>query len=69
MQLKADLNTEKAVNEALCQKPQSKLPTAVKPALPPAFHGKMDGTSLSKFVHQMNIYLDLVDLSDDIKRS
>ena len=65
--MKADLSTEKAVDEALHQKPQSKLPAAVKPALPPAFHGKMDGTSVSKFVHQMDVYFDLVDFTDDTK--
>ena len=67
--MKADLDTEKAVNLALCQKPQSKLNLAVKPALPPAFHGKMDGTSVSKFVHQWDVYLDLVDLTDNVKCS
>ena len=55
------------MNEALHQKPQPKLPPSVKPALPPAFHGKMDGTSVSKFVHQLDVYFDLVDLSDDVK--
>ena len=68
-QLKADLDTEKTVNLALHQKLQSKLPPAVKPTLPPAFHGKMDGTSVSKFVHQLDIYFDLVNLTDDIKCS
>ena len=56
------------MNEALHQKPQPKLPPLVKPALLPAFHGKMDGTSVSKFVHQLDVYFDLVDLSDDVKR-
>ena len=56
------------MNEALRQKPQPKLPPSVKPALPPAFHGKMDGTSVSKFVHQLDTYFDLVDLLDDMKR-
>ena len=28
----------------------------------------MDGTSVSKFVHQMDVYFDLVDLTDDVKR-
>ena len=28
----------------------------------------MDGTSVSKFVHQMDTYFDLVDLLDDKKR-
>ena len=49
------------------KKPQSKLPAAVKPALPPAFHGKMDGTSISKFVHQLDVYFDLVNLTDNVK--
>ena len=65
--MKADLDTEKAVNLALCQKPQSMLPSVVKSALPPAFHAKMDGTSVSKFVHQLDVYFDLVDLTDDVK--
>ena len=68
-QLKADFDTERAMNLALRQKPQSKLPPAVKPALPPAFHCKMDGTSVSKLVHQLNVYFDLLDLTDDVKRS
>ena len=55
------------MNEALYQKPQPKLPSLVKPALPPAFHGKMDGTSVSKFVHQLDVYFGLLDLSDDVK--
>ena len=59
---------EKAVNLALRQKSQSALPTSIRPALPPAFHGKMDGTTVSKFVHQLDVYFDLVDLKDDIKR-
>ena len=67
--MKAALDTEKAVNLAFCQKPQSKLPPAVKPALLPAFHGKMDGTSVSKFVLQLDIYFGLVDLMDDVKCS
>ena len=47
---------------------QGALLAAVKPQLPPAFHGKMDGTSVSKFMHQMDTYFDLVDLLDDKKR-
>ena len=61
------MNTEKAVNKALYQKPQPKLPALVKPPLPPAFHGKMDGTSVFKFVHQLDVYFDLVDLTDNVK--
>ena len=67
-QLKWDLQTEQAVNKALCQKTQGALPAAVKPQLPPAFHGKMDGTSVSNFVHQTDTYFDLVDLLHDKKR-
>ena len=59
---------EKAVNLALRQKSQSSLPASVRPALPPAFHGKMDGTTVSKFVHQLDAYFDFVDLKDDTKR-
>ena len=59
---------EKAVNLALRQQSQSALPASVRPALPPAFHGKMDGTTVSKFVHQLDVYFDLVDLKDDTKR-
>ena len=55
------------MNEALPQKAQPKLPPLVKPVLPPAFHGKIAGTSVSKFVHQLDVYFDLVDLSDDVK--
>ena len=28
----------------------------------------MDGTTVSKFVHQLDTYFDLVDLKDDSKR-
>ena len=48
---------------------QGALPAAVKLQLPPSFHGKMDGTSVSKFVHQMDTYFDLVDLPHDKKRA
>ena len=47
---------------------QGALPAAVKPQLPSDFHGKMDGMSVSKFMHQMDTYFDLVDLLDDKKR-
>ena len=59
---------EKAINLALHQKLQSALPAFVRPALPPAFHGKMDGTTVSKFVYQLDVYFDLVDLKNDAKR-
>ena len=68
-QLEQDLKTEKAVNEALCQqKTASALPVAVEPSLPATFGGKMDGTTVSRFVHQLDTYFDLVDLKDDSKR-
>ena len=47
---------------------QGALPAAMKPQLPPAFHSKIDGTSVSMFVQQMDTYFDLVDLLDDKKR-
>ena len=47
---------------------KSSLPSAVKPALPGKFVGKMDGISISKFVHQLDVYFKLVDLVDDAKR-
>ena len=51
-QLEQDLKTEKAVNEALRQqKSMTPLPAAVKPSLPARFGGKMDGTTVSRFVH------------------
>ena len=47
--------------------PSTTLPSAVKPSMPLPFHGKMDGTSVVKFIHQMDTYFDLVDLQDDKK--
>ena len=61
-------NMEKALNLVLCQRLRSSLPASVKPMLPPAFHGKMGGTTVSKFVHQLDAYFDLVDLKADNKR-
>ena len=46
----------------------SALPVAVKPSLPSDFGGKMDGTTVSSFVHQQDTYFDLVDLKDDSQR-
>ena len=68
-QLEQDLKTEKAENEALHQqKLMTALPAAVKPSLLATFGGKMDGTTVSRFVHQLDTYFDLVDLKDDSKR-
>ena len=43
------------------------LPTMVKPTLPPPFTGRMNGVSVSRFVHQLDIYFRIVELSDDFK--
>ena len=59
---------EKAVNLDLCHKSYSALPASIRPALPPVFHGKMDGTTVSKLVHQLDVYFDLLDLKDDTKQ-
>ena len=51
-QLEQDLKTEKAVNEALRQqKSMTALPAAVKPRVLATFGGKMDRTTVSRFVH------------------
>ena len=51
-QLEQDLKTEKMVNEALRQqKSMATLPVAVNPSLLAAFGGKMDGMTVSRFVH------------------
>ena len=33
------------------------MPAAVKPQLPPTFHGKMDGTTVSRFVCEVLVCL------------
>ena len=67
--LEQDLKTKKAVNEALHQhKSTTALPAAVKPSLLAMIGGKMDGTMVSRFVHQLDTYFDLVDLKNDSKR-
>ena len=43
------------------------LPATVKPALPTPFIGKMDGVSVSRFVHQLDNYFKIVGLIDNIK--
>ena len=63
------MKTKKVFNEALHQyKTTSDLPVAVKPSLPSSFVGKMDGTTNSRFVHQLDTYFNLVDLKDSSKR-
>ena len=40
----------------------------VKPSLPAPFIGRMDGVSVSRFVHQLdNNYFRIVELSDNVK--
>ena len=39
----------------------------VKPTLPAPFIGKLDGVSVSRFVHQLYNYINIVGLTDDIK--
>ena len=43
------------------------LPAKVKPALPTPFIGKMDGVSISRFVHQLDNYYKNIGLTDDTK--
>ena len=51
-QLEQELKSENAVNQALCQqKSTAALPAAVKPSLAATFGGKMNGTTVSRFVH------------------
>ena len=66
-----ELAQGKAVNAAQRQqaKPSPSLPAAAKPALPANFVGKIDGTSVSRFGHQFDVYFNLVELTDDIKQS
>ena len=49
------------------QQNTNSLPEMVKPALPALFVGKIDGVSVSKFVHQLDNYFKIVGLNDDIK--
>ena len=43
------------------------LPFTVKPSLLALFTGRMDGISVSRFVHQLDNYFRIVELNDDIK--
>ena len=43
------------------------LPATVKPYLPALFIGKMDGVSVSRFVHYLYIYFRIVELNDNVK--
>ena len=39
----------------------------IKLSLPAPFTGRMDGVSVSRFVHQLDNYFRIVELSDDVK--
>ena len=43
------------------------LPVTVKPSLPVLFTGRMDGISVSRLVHQLDNYVRIVELNDDVK--
>ena len=49
------------------QRNVNSLPAMVKPALPVPFIGKMNGVSVSRFVHQLDNYFKIVGLTYDIK--
>ena len=42
------------------------MPAIVKLALPATFIDKIDGVSVSRFVHQLDCYFEIVGLTDDI---
>ena len=39
----------------------------VKPSFPALFTGRMDGVSVSRFVHQLDNFFRIVELNDDVK--
>ena len=39
----------------------------VKPSLPAPFTGRINGVSVSRFVHQLDTYFRIVELTDDVK--
>ena len=39
----------------------------VKPSLPAPFAGRMDGVSVSRFIHYLDNYFRIVELTDDTK--
>ena len=49
------------------QRNANSLPAMVKPALPAPFLGKINGVSVSRFVHWLNNYFKIVGLTDNIK--
>ena len=49
------------------QQTANSLPKTVKPSLPALFTGRMNGVSVSRFVHQLDNYFRIVELNDDVK--
>ena len=45
------------------------LPAMVKLALPTLFISKMNGVSVSRFIHQLDYYFKIIGLIDNIKMS
>ena len=43
------------------------LPAMAKPSLPAPFIGRMNGLSISRFVHLLDSYFKIVELTDDVK--
>ena len=49
------------------QQTVNSLPIMVKPSLPALFTRRMNGISVSRFVHQLDNYFKIVELNDDVK--
>ena len=49
------------------QQNANSLPAIVKSSLPAPFTGRMDGVSVSRFVHLLDNYFRIVELTDDVK--
>ena len=49
------------------QQSANSLPEMFKPALPAPFTGKMDGVSVSRFVHKLDNFFKIVGLTDYVK--
>ena len=50
------------------QQNANSLPTTVKPSLPVPFTGRMDGVSVISFLHLLDNYFRIVELTDDKKK-
>ena len=45
------------------------LHVSIKPSLLAPFTARMDGVSVSRFLHQLSIYFSIVELNDDVEMS